>query len=209
MSSNLNNSKFLKILFLLLFCLVLSSCKKEPPQNVENICSIFKQYPKWYWDAQSVEKHWDLPIPVLMAIIYQESKFNASAKPPRRKLLYVIPWTRPTSAYGYSQALKTTWGNYKKNDHHTFVSRDSFSDAADFIGWYSNVAHRKAHISKSNAYQLYLAYHEGIGGYSRRTYLKKKWLIYVAMKVQTRSMVYDSQLKRCKNKLPRKPFWRI
>jgi hypothetical protein len=33
----------------------------------------------------------------MMAIIHQESKFDPSARPQRTKLLWVIPWTRPSS----------------------------------------------------------------------------------------------------------------
>ena len=45
---------------------------------------------------------------VLMAFIHQESSFQAKIKPERKKLLGVIPWLRPSSSVGYSQALKNT-----------------------------------------------------------------------------------------------------
>jgi hypothetical protein len=187
----------------------LTGCAQKPPQQPENICRIFKQYHSWYWQAQVVEKRWHLPIPVLMAVIYQESRFNASAKPPREKLLWIIPWFRPTSAYGYSQAVKQTWKLYKRETGHSFVSREAFDDAADFIGWYTHMAHRKAGINQHQAFAVYLAYHEGIGGYQKHTYRKKPWLIQVAQKVERRAKMYQSQLNQCQKNLPSKPFWHI
>lgn len=200
---------YLLCAMLILFGLDVASCKEAQPKHVTNVCSIFKQHPKWYWSALDVQKKWHLPVPVLMAIIYQESRFDSTAKPAREKLLWIIPWNRPTSAYGYSQALKNTWKNYKRSTHQTFASRDTFSDAADFIGWYANQANRRAGISTTNAYQLYLAYHEGIGGYKRKTYAKKRWLMRVAHKVQTRANIYRAQLNQCEPQLPIKPFWHI
>jgi len=197
------------LLCLLLACSILAGCTDPRPNNIQNICKIFRQYPEWYWSAQDVQKQWHLPISVLMAIIYQESRFNATARPPREKLLWIIPWFRPTSAYGYSQAVNHTWRHYKRDTGNSGADRDAFSDAADFIGWYTNQAHIRAGISKTNAYSVYLAYHEGIGGYMRGTYRHKTWLINVAKKVQRRAWVYKSQLRRCQASLPEKPWWHI
>ncbi len=144
-----------------------------------------------------VQRRWHVPVAVQMAIIHQESKFNATAKPPRTKLLWFIPWSRPSTAYGYSQALNSTWELYRKSDGSFWASRENFSDGVDFIGWYANQAHRRAHIPRDNAYDLYLAYHEGVGGYQRKTYLQKKWLIQVAHKVSARAQIYKAQLARC------------
>ena len=60
---------------------------------------------------QSYEK-WGVPIPVQMAIMHQESHFVADAQPPRTWLLGIIPWFRPSSAYGYAQAIDETWDDY-------------------------------------------------------------------------------------------------
>lgn len=169
----------------------------SPPSDVNNICNVFKQYPKWYYDAKDVERRWRIPLPVQMAIMHQESKFDARAQPGRTKLLWVIPWNRPTTAYGYSQALDGTWALYRKSDGGLFASRDNFTDAVDFIGWYANQAHIRAGISRSDAYALYLAYHEGITGYQRKTYLHKAWLVPVAHKVENRARIYQSQLANC------------
>jgi len=191
----------LRSVIFMFFVLLLSACVSSPPSDINNICHIFKQYPKWYTDAKDVEARWKVPVPVQMAIIHQESKFDARARPSRTKLLYVIPWKRPSSAYGYTQALHQTWNEYKRSNGGLFASRDDFSDGVDFVGWYANQANIKARIPRSDAYSLYLAYHEGIGGYLRKTYLKKSWLIPVARKVKARSQIYAMQLNSCKGTL--------
>jgi len=195
------------ILSIGLILFAITACTTTPPNNREDICSIFRQYPDWYWSAEKVEKKWNLPINVLMAIMYQESRFSQSAKPPRGHILWVIPWFRPTSAFGYSQAVKSTWMRYKRATGNAGASRDSFADAADFIGWYSQIAALRLGISKANAYTVYLAYHEGMGGYEHGTYKRKKWLIAVAKKVQRRSWLFKTQLLKCRGNLPNKPWW--
>ena len=48
------------------------------------------------------------------------------------------------------------------------------------------------------------AYHEGQGGFNRKTYRSKKWLIKVARKVQGQSKKYQSQLSGCEKSLKKK-----
>lgn len=196
--SDLFNFKFV---FTLILVVLLTSCAKQPPANIDNVCHIFKEYPQWFKDAKDVERRWKVPVPVQMAIVHQESKFEATARPPRTKLLWFIPWKRASTAYGYAQALNGTWKEYKRNNGGMFSSRDYFGDGVDFIGWYANSAYTKARVPRTDAYSLYLAYHEGVGGYQRRSYLKKPWLIKVAQKVKARSNVYAAQLNSCQGTL--------
>ena len=197
------------VLSLLLSFLLITSCTHSPPHHALDVCKIFKEYPKWYWSAQKSKKKWGVPIDVQMAIIYTESGYHANAKPPRRKLLGFIPWFRPTSAKGYTQAVNSTWKKYLDENGKYLGSRGSFSNATDFVGWYAHRAYKKIGINRTNAYQVYLAYHEGIGGYTRRTYLKKPWLIHLARRVQQHAKNYQTQLWRCRKKLPSKPWWRV
>ena len=186
-----------KLLTLMLASLMLIGCVSPPPDNLDNVCRIFKQYPKWYAYSSDVQRRWRVPIAVQMAIIHQESKFDARARPGRTMLLWVIPWKRPSTAYGYSQALNGTWALYKQSQGLLYASRNDFFDGVDFIGWYANEANKRAGIPRSDAYALYLAYHEGIGGYQKKTYLKKGWLMPVARKVSARSQLYQAQLASC------------
>lgn len=187
---------------------MMQACTIVPPVQVLNVCGIFQEHPEWYWAAEASEVMWGTPIAVQMAIIHQESHFNAHAVPPRGRLLWVIPWARPTSAYGYGQILDITWLRYQHATHHG-GRRDEFESAIDFVGWYTHQAQLRLKINAVDAHHLYLAYHEGLGGFERKTYLKKLWLIQVANKVQLMAQTYQKQLNACQSSLPEKPWWRF
>jgi hypothetical protein len=133
-----------------------------------------------------------------MAIMLQESHFVADAKPPRRKILGIIPGARVSSAYGYAQALDGTWKEYL-NSRQQQANRDNFADACDFTGWYCHLSYQELGISKLDAYNLYLAYHEGKTAYKRKSYLSKPWLLTVAKKVSHNAQRYRQQLDDCQN----------
>lgn len=196
-------------LILLLAIALQSGCTVAPPDQPDDICAIFHQYPKWYWATQESQNKWGVPIPVQMAVMHQESHFVSKAKPPRAKLFGFIPWFRPSSAYGYTQALDPTWEQYEHESGNDPARRTRFADASDFVGWYLSKAVRDAGISQYNSYALYLAYHEGVGGYKRKTYLQKPWLMAVAKKVAARTRCYTQQLKQGEARLPRRHFWNI
>lgn len=185
------------LLSTILLMLLTSCASNRVPRNVNHLCHIFREYPVWYKHAKKVERRWHVPVHVQMAIMHQESRFDAYAVPPRRKILWIIPWKRVSTANGYAQALDGTWQIYRVNRGGFWASRHSFEDAVDFIGWYANIAYVKAHIPRNDPYRLYLAYHEGVGGYMNKSYLHKPWLIKVAHKVSARSQIYRAQLARC------------
>ena len=118
--------------------LTLSACVSSPPEKPDNICEIFQEKRSWYKAAIRSEKRWKLPPYVLMSFVFQESSYNAKAKPERDKLFGFIPWFRPSSAKGYSQALESTWKDYQDETGNRFARRDNFADSADFIGWYAS-----------------------------------------------------------------------
>ncbi len=177
------------------------ACTTSPPSNVNNICAIFQEKGGWYDDAADARKEWGSPISVMMAIMHQESKFKATAKPPRKKIFGFIPGPRPSNAYGYSQALESTWDGYRRSAGRYGADRDDFGDAIDFVGWYNHQSYKRSGIAKTDAYRLYLAYHEGHGGYNRGTFRSKQWLIDVAHKVDRKASSYHTQLTRCEEDL--------
>lgn len=181
--------------------LFLSACTASVPRNVNDICAIFIEKDNWYPEAKHSFDKWGVPIHVTMAIMHQESRFVADAKPPRPWLLGVIPWFRKSSSYGYAQAQDGAWQDYVDAQGYWGDDRDDFSYASDFIGWYCSISHQRLGISKWDTQNLYLAYHEGHGGYSRKTYLKKQWLLKVAKKVSHKASQFRGQLATCKNKL--------
>ncbi len=58
----------------------------------------------------------------------------SNARPARRLIFGLISGPRPSSAYGYSQALDGTWNDYLSENKKQFASRTDFSDSVDFIG---------------------------------------------------------------------------
>lgn len=183
-----------------LFMSSLIACAAPPPpKNPDNLCRIFRENRDWYDAADDARDRWGVPIPVMMAIMHQESRFVSDAKPPRTTCLFIFPGPRPSTAYGYSQALDSTWEKYKAASGNWGADRDDFGDAIDFIGWYCNLSHVRCGIPLNDAYGQYLAYHEGQGGFSRRTYRKKQWLINVAANVRSRSNRYAQQLAGCES----------
>lgn len=196
----------LKLISLLLI-LLLTGCATTPPSNVNDLCEIFSEKKKWYKAAKKSQKRWGAPINVQMAIIHQESHFKQKAKTKRTKLLFVIPWKRQSSAYGYAQVKDETWDWYKKKRGNWGADRDNFADAVDFVGWYVNLSAKQLKISKWDAYNQYLAYHEGHGGFKKKTYKRKKWLIGISHKVQKQAEKYGAQLKKCQKRLNRWWWW--
>ena len=173
--------------------------------NKDNLCEIFRQKKKWYQYASASSHTWGVPIPVLMAIIYHESSFRANAKPPRTTCLFVFPGPRPSSAYGYAQAIDSTWETYKSK-RRPFAKRNNFDDAIDFVGWYCHVSYKMCRIAKNDVFKLYLAYHEGQKGFNRKSYRKKRWLINKARKVHRTAIQYNNHLKSCEKEFQRKGF---
>lgn len=185
---------------------LLTGCSTAPPKDQSNLCNIYREYPDWYEDSLDMQNAYGTPMNVAMAIIKQESSFVEDALPPRAYLLWVIPWGRVSSAYGYAQAQDPVWGEYKDQTGNG-GSRDDFEDAIMFVGWYTNGTQRTLGVSKWDAYNQYLAYHEGRGGYSRGTYRSKPWLMQVARKVEQQAKNYGWQLKQCRNELESNRSW--
>ena len=186
---------------------LLAGCVTSPPRQIDNICHIFDEKNGWYEDAKASQKRWGTPIPIMMAFMHQESRFQPKAKPPRGKFLWIFPGPRASSAYGFSQAKTETWDWYIKSSGNRGADRDDFEDAVDFVGWYNRQSQKRSKIGLTSAYNLYLAYHEGHGGYNRRTYNKKAWLKTVAKKVSARAQTYGRQLKGCEKRLESSGWW--
>tara|TARA_B110001450_G_scaffold209332_1_gene200230 strand:- start:14 stop:637 length:624 start_codon:yes stop_codon:yes gene_type:complete len=190
-------------LFLVLLILLVSACSSIP-KNTSNSCSIFNERYLWYKHSKKTEEKWGTPIYVQLAIIKMESDFDWLAKPARQKIFKVIPFKRPSSSFGYSQAVKGTWEQYKNETGNKFASRTRFKDSVDFIGWYTNKTESILKISKKDAFRQYLAYHEGWGAY--KNYRNNQKVIGLAKKVKNQSDKYRSQLKKCQKRLNRKKY---
>jgi len=186
------------ILFLSLM-VVVAACSSvpPPPRNLNDACAIQAERPRWVKEMAAVEKKWGVPVHVQMATIYQESKFKGDARTPLDFKLGVIPMGRDSSAYGYSQAIDSTWDWYRRDTGRRGAKRDNFSDAVDFMGWYMNESNERLSISKSDTRAQYLAYHDGHSGYARQTYKRKGWLMRISSEVASRADMYEEQLAGC------------
>ena len=187
----------------MLLLLLLSACSSTTtnrPDNPENICDIFRQNEDWYDAAKEMQSRWKVPLTVSMAMMYQESSFRHDAKPPMDYFLF-IPLGRRSSAYGYAQVKDETWDDYKAQTGNSWADRDDFADAIDFMGWYSYKTSRVNKIAPSDAYNQYLNYHEGWGGFRRGTQNEKRWLLKTSRVVEARAKRYAVQFKQCRSSL--------
>ena len=127
-----------------------------------------------------------------------------ACKTKRKKIFKIIPYKRPSSSFGYSQAIKGTWKQYKNETGNKFATRTRFKDSVDFIGWYTNKTEKILKISKKDTFRQYLAYHEGWGNY--KNYKSNQKVILLAKKVQKQSEKYKKQLNECRKSLNRKKY---
>ena len=190
--------KILKINFLLIFLFLISACSSIP-SNTSDSCSIFNERYLWYKYAKKSEQKWGTPIYLQLAIIKMESGFDWLAKPPRQKLFKIVPYKRPSSSFGYSQAVKGTWKQYKTETGNKIATRTRFKDSVDFIGWYTSKTEKILKVSKQDAFKQYIAYHEGWGNY--KNYKNNKKVINLAKRVEKQANIYKKQLTDCKNSL--------
>ena len=190
--------KILKINFLLIFLFLISACSSIP-SNTSDSCSIFNERYLWYKYAKKSEQKWGTPIYLQLAIIKMESGFDWLAKPPRQKLFKIVPYKRPSSSFGYSQAVKGTWKQYKTETGNKIATRTRFKDSVDFIGWYTSKTEKILKVSKTNTFKQYIAYHEGWGNY--KNYKNNNKVINLAKRVEKQSNIYKKQLSNCKNSL--------
>ncbi|WP_434289961.1 lytic transglycosylase [Celeribacter sp. SCSIO 80788] len=180
--------------------LLLSACGggyNSAPRNLDNACSILDQRPTYLRAMKKSERKWGIPVYVQMATFYQESKFDGDARTPHQFVLNVIPMGRQSSAFGYAQALDATWDEYRVEQNRRGAKRTRIEDATDFMGWYMAESSERLGISKYDARNQYLAYHEGRSGYARGSYNSKAWLVRVAGSVADRAEVYRQQLTAC------------
>lgn len=167
----------------------------EAPKNQNNVCSIFDQRPGWRDAVTRSERKWGAPAAVQMAILWRESSFRSNVRPMRTNFLGLK--RRASSAFGFSQAIDGTWDWYRKDTGNRGADRTDFEDSADFVGWYMAKTARSNGVGMHDAYNHYLAYHEGHAGHRRGTYRKKDWLVDVAGKVAAQAARYRGQMRTC------------
>ena len=199
----LNNIK-IKLLYFLIFSLLISC--SSIPKNTKNACSIFSEHYLWYKYVKSSSEKYGAPVHMILAFVNKESGFNRYARPERTKLFKIIPYKRPSSSLGYSQAVKKTWEQYKKETNSPLALRTRFHDSVMFIGYYINKTHKINKIPLDDSYRQYLNYYLGWGNYAQKVYKTDKKSIIFAKKVEKQSKIYKSQLRKCQKSLDRKKY---
>ncbi len=176
-----------------------SSGVERPPSTVVDACRMKAERPHWFKAMRQTEAKWGVPVHIQLATISRESSFVGDARPTKRERSFIF-FTREvprSSAYGYAQAIDGTWEWYQRETGRRRAKRTSFADASDFIGWYMTTTQRRNGVSVHDAYNQYLAYHEGHTGFARGNHARKGWLPPVARDVQNWANRYQAQLLAC------------
>ena len=188
------------VLILLFFITACSSVPKYP----QNACKIFDQKYLWYKSVKKSSDTYGAPMHIILAFVNKESGFNRWAKPKRNKLFKIVPYKRPSSSFGYSQAVNKTWELYKTETNNPLALRTRFKDSVMFIGWYMNKTKKINKIPLNDSYRQYLNYYLGWGSYAKKKYKTDKKAIIFAKKVQEQSKIYKKQLIVCQKSLNKK-----
>ena len=189
-------------IFIFLFFASCSSIPKHPA----NACKIFSEKYLWYKHIKQSSETYGAPVHIILAFVNKESGFNRWAKPKRTKLFKVIPYKRPSSSFGYSQAVNKTWELYKTETNSPLALRTRFKDSVMFIGWYMQKTNKINKIPLSDPYRQYLNYYLGWGSYKNEAYKTDKKAVIFAKSVEKKSKVYKNQLRECKENLDRKKY---
>ena len=160
----------------------------------------------WFKSIKKSSETYGAPIHIILAFVNKESGFNRWAKPKRTKIFKVIPYKRPSSSFGYSQAVKKTWELYKTETSNPLALRSRFADSVMFIGWYMKKTNKINKIPLNDSYRQYLNYYLGWGSYSKKVYKTDKKAVLYAKNVQKLSKVYKSQLRECQKSLNRNKY---
>ena len=194
-----NNLIYFVIFFFVVSC---SSVPKYP----NNACKIFDQKYLWYKHTKKSSRIYGAPVHIILAFVNKESGFNRWAKPKRTKLFKVVPYKRPSSSFGYSQAVKKTWELYKTETDNPLALRTRFKDSVMFIGWYINKTNKINKIPRNDSYRQYLNYYLGWGDYAKKVYKVDKKSVIFAKSVEKQSKIYKSQLRECQKSLDRNKY---
>ena len=182
-----------------------TSCSSIP-KYPQNACKIFGENYLWYKSIKKSSDTYNVPIHIILAFVNKESCFNRWAKPKRTKLFKVIPYKRPSSSFGYSQAVNKTWELYKIETDSPLALRSRFKDSVMFIGWYISKTHKINKVPLNDSYRQYLNYYLGWGSYAKKKYKTDKNSIIFAKKVEKQSKIYKNQLQECKKSLNRNKY---
>mgnify|MGYP001486451202 CR=1 FL=1 len=184
--------------FLFFLFFIITSCSSIP-KYPQNACKIFGEKYSYLKYSRAASKKWNVPISSILAVINKESGFRRFAKPKRTKLFKIIPYRRPSSSLGFSQAVNKTWDLYKEENNKPMALRISFKNSSDFIGWYFWKTNKINKVSLKDTRNMYLNYYLGWGAYKNKAYEQDKKAIIFAKNVEKQAKIYKIQLQECKS----------
>ena len=158
--------------------------------QTSDACALLARNPRWSDDLKAAQATWQVTPGAVLAILDQESRFNANA----RGLGATGP--NPARNFGYSQANLRKWNWFLRDTGKASGSRTDFGLSADFVGWHFGTMERRIGASRSNVTAHYLAYKMGEGGYKKGAPASARAL---ANRIASRARGFDSQLASCLN----------
>ena len=156
----------------LVTAVLVGGCASSPPKRQADLCAVFEQYPDWYDYARASAKKWGTPVHIQMAFVRHESSYRATARPPRKWFLF-IPLGRASSAKGYAQARTRCGVSTRRSGAGCSGAVRTWKTRSTSSAGTTTRLGAGLGIPRTDAYRLYLAYHEGRGGYSRGSWKKK------------------------------------
>lgn len=159
---------------------------------------------------QTIAPTYGIPISTVMAVLKCESNFNPYCRP------YGKDGRLLSSALGLGQAVKGTWAEFLRKNPDMEAKARAFQerctgsgDACDprtdaelgihFACWYMSYGNRYLglNVDMSDAFHVYLGYHDGWPGYKKRDYAKhpeRSMAPWYARKVASTAERYEQLL---------------
>ena len=145
-----------------LLALLVAACAPSVPDRQQDLCAIFQQHPDWYDYAKDAEDEWGVPAP-----------HPHGLRPPRIELPQrcaaapqVRPLDHPVGPRVFRQGIRAGAGPCLERTTRPSAARSSAAartwktPSTSSAGTTTRTS-RQLGIAKTDAYNLYLAYHEG------------------------------------------------
>jgi hypothetical protein len=184
-------------------CLLLASCTTTPPRNVDDACAIFAEYGDWFADAKAASQRWGCRSRYCWRSSIRNRPFAPTPEPPRTWYLGFIPGPRPSSAYGYSQALDGTWDRYTAATGNVMapIATSSPMPWISSAGTSTKPPCATASPNVATPITNIWLITKARAALPRALTGKKPWLMERARKVSRQAARYGSQLARCESQL--------
>ncbi len=172
-----------------LFCLAaIMSAPTLTHAQTADACGLLARNSGWAKDLKAAQDKWQVTPGTMLAIIDQESRFNANARGEG------AGGASPTRNFGYAQANLRTWNWFLRDTGNASGARTDFGLSVDFVGWHFATMERRIGAPRSNTTVHYLVYKMGEGGYQRGASASSRAL---AGRVAARARMFDGQLAGC------------